>query len=34
MTYLMLPADVKKMLAHHTEDHPDLTRRGRAKAAQ
>lgn len=34
MTYLMLPADVKKMLARHTEEHPDLTPRGRAKAAQ
>jgi hypothetical protein len=34
MTYFMLPADVKNALTRHAEDHPDLTRRGRAKAAQ
>jgi hypothetical protein len=34
MTYFMLPGEVKSALSRHAEDHPDLTRRGRAKAAQ
>lgn len=34
MTYLMLPADVKSALSRHADEHPDLTRRGRAKATQ
>jgi hypothetical protein len=33
-TYLMLPADVKNALSRHANEHPDLTRRGRARAAQ
>ena len=34
MTYFMLPGEVKKVLSRHAEEHPDLTRRGRAKPAQ
>lgn len=28
MTYLMLPAEVKKLLTKHADEHPDLTHRG------
>ena len=34
MTYFMLPAEIKTALSRHAEEHPDLTRRGRARAAQ
>lgn len=38
MTYLMLPADVKKALTRHADEHPDLSRRSdrgnRARPAQ
>ena len=34
MTYLMLPADVKSALSRHADEHPDLSRRSRTRAAQ
>ena len=34
MTFLMLPGDVKTALSRHAEEHPDLSRRSRARAAQ
>ena len=34
MTFLMLPGDVKAALSRHAEEHPDLSRRSRARAAQ
>ena len=34
MTYLMLPGDVKAALSRHADEHPDLSRRNRTRAAQ
>jgi hypothetical protein len=34
MTYFMLPAEIKKALSRHADEHPDLTRRGRTRPAQ
>lgn len=34
MTYFMLPADVKTSLSRHADEHPDLARRSRTRAAQ
>ena len=33
-TYLMLPADVKKLLNRHATEHPDLTRRAERMRAE